>query len=62
LLAGLAKVHEVLWDTPGNGLELPSISTAKCGDVIRFRCPLHATHGIYKLEPSECAAVGSCSA
>jgi len=43
-------VHEVVWDIPGDGLQLPSISTAKCGDTIRFRCPEHATHGIYKLE------------
>lgn len=49
---GWAKVHEVLWDVPGDGLQLPSISTAKCGDTIRFRCPLHATHGLYKLEPT----------
>lgn len=46
-------MHEVLWDVPVDGLQLPSISTAKCGDTIRFRCPLHATHGLYKLEPSE---------
>jgi hypothetical protein len=50
---GCARVHEVLWDVPADGLQLPSISTVKCGDVIRFKCPAGAAHGVYKLAASE---------
>ncbi|KAF6266754.1 hypothetical protein COO60DRAFT_1473293 [Scenedesmus sp. NREL 46B-D3] len=43
------RTFEVNWDVQGNGLQLPSVSTAKCGDVIHFKCPSHATHGVYKM-------------
>jgi hypothetical protein len=39
---------------PSNGLILPSVSTAKCGDVIRFRCPPQAKHGVYKMSFLNC--------
>lgn len=47
---GLARqpvLHSL--QVPSNGLILPSVSTAKCGDVIRFRCPPQAKHGVYKM-------------
>ncbi|KAF8072882.1 iolC [Scenedesmus sp. PABB004] len=43
------KVFEVVWDVPSNGLILPSVSTAKCGDVVRFKCPPGAVHGVYRM-------------
>eukprot|EP00878_Enallax_costatus_P017751 GHUV01018651.1.p1 GENE.GHUV01018651.1~~GHUV01018651.1.p1 ORF type:complete len:235 (+),score=86.36 GHUV01018651.1:81-785(+) len=46
---GLGKVFEVNWAIPEDGLILPSVSTAKCGDVVRFKCPPGVAHGVYKM-------------
>lgn len=39
---------------PDNGLILPSVSTAKCGDTIRFKCPPGVKHGLFKMNACEC--------
>lgn len=54
--AQTSRVFEVTWDVQDNRLQLPSVSTAKCGDVIRFKCPPQATHGVYKMT----SVNGSC--
>lgn len=49
LAARPPKTFELVWGVPSNGLVLPSVSTARCGDTIRLRCAPGTTHGVFRM-------------